>query len=234
MHDAARAGLTLSQRSQRHEEIDPKRVPRCRAGVAPADLVRERKAMADRARNPREPGSQPAPGSRAHPGADLTPAGPVTAAQPGPARDRWRFVPMVGWIRSYDRGWLRGDLIAGVDRGGPDRSEEPRLRRDCRDPAAERPLRGRCRRDPLRGLRDEPADLDRAELGIGGRGRERRCGGRDHGTPRCGDLRGDDHPRFWRAVPPPRRAEDGLDRAVPVPGRGDRLPVRRGDRRGDR
>src|SRR6478736_2224558 len=29
-------------------------------------------------------------------------------------RDRWRLVPMVGWIRSYDRRWLRGDLIAGV------------------------------------------------------------------------------------------------------------------------
>ena len=28
--------------------------------------------------------------------------------------------------------------------------------------------------------------------------------------------------------------EDGVDRAVPVPGRGDRLPVRRGDRRRDR
>ncbi len=28
--------------------------------------------------------------------------------------DRWRHVPMVGWIRSYDRRWLRGDLIAGV------------------------------------------------------------------------------------------------------------------------
>jgi MFS superfamily sulfate permease-like transporter len=29
-------------------------------------------------------------------------------------RDRWRLVPIVGWIRSYERGWLRGDLIAGV------------------------------------------------------------------------------------------------------------------------
>jgi SulP family sulfate permease len=38
----------------------------------------------------------------------------MTVARPAPARDRWRFVPMVGWIRSYERGWLRGDLIAGV------------------------------------------------------------------------------------------------------------------------
>jgi sulfate permease, SulP family len=29
-------------------------------------------------------------------------------------RDRWHLVPIVGWIRSYDRRWLRGDLIAGI------------------------------------------------------------------------------------------------------------------------
>jgi high affinity sulfate transporter 1 len=29
-------------------------------------------------------------------------------------RDRWHLVPMVGWIRSYDRRWLRGDVIAGI------------------------------------------------------------------------------------------------------------------------
>ncbi len=38
----------------------------------------------------------------------------MTAARPAPVRDRWRFVPMAGWIRSYERHWLRGDLIAGV------------------------------------------------------------------------------------------------------------------------
>ena len=27
---------------------------------------------------------------------------------------RWRLIPIVGWIRTYDRRWLRGDLIAGV------------------------------------------------------------------------------------------------------------------------
>ena len=26
----------------------------------------------------------------------------------------WRFVPMVGWLRSYDRRWLRGDVLAGI------------------------------------------------------------------------------------------------------------------------
>ena len=35
-------------------------------------------------------------------------------APPGAGRDRWRFVPIVGWLRSYDRRWLRGDLVAGV------------------------------------------------------------------------------------------------------------------------
>jgi high affinity sulfate transporter 1 len=29
-------------------------------------------------------------------------------------QDRWHLVPMVGWIRSYDRRWLRGDVIAGI------------------------------------------------------------------------------------------------------------------------
>src|SRR5262245_2636976 len=35
-------------------------------------------------------------------------------APPAPGRDRWRFVPIVGWLRSYARRWLRGDLISGV------------------------------------------------------------------------------------------------------------------------
>jgi high affinity sulfate transporter 1 len=29
-------------------------------------------------------------------------------------RERWHLVPMVGWIRTYDRAWLRGDLVAGI------------------------------------------------------------------------------------------------------------------------
>jgi sulfate permease, SulP family len=28
--------------------------------------------------------------------------------------DRWRVAPIVGWLRSYDRRWLKGDLIAGL------------------------------------------------------------------------------------------------------------------------
>ena len=36
------------------------------------------------------------------------------AEQPLPQGDRWQLIPMVGWVRSYDRRWLRGDLIAGI------------------------------------------------------------------------------------------------------------------------
>src|SRR5438270_2724804 len=35
-------------------------------------------------------------------------------APPDARRDRWRFVPIVGWLRAYDRRCLRGDLIAGI------------------------------------------------------------------------------------------------------------------------
>ena len=31
-----------------------------------------------------------------------------------PQRNWWHLVPMVGWVRSYDRHWLRSDLIAGI------------------------------------------------------------------------------------------------------------------------
>ena len=32
----------------------------------------------------------------------------------GSQRDRWHLLPIVGWIRAYDRDWLKGDLIAGI------------------------------------------------------------------------------------------------------------------------
>ena len=59
----------------------------------------------------------------------------MTGSQPAPVRDRWRSVPIVGWIRSYERSWLRGDLIAGVAVAALGLEvEEPRLRGDCRVP----------------------------------------------------------------------------------------------------
>ncbi|MGA9160940.1 MAG: sulfate permease [Actinomycetota bacterium] len=36
------------------------------------------------------------------------------SAKGAPARVRWKLVPMAGWIRSYDRRWLKSDLIAGL------------------------------------------------------------------------------------------------------------------------
>jgi SulP family sulfate permease len=35
-------------------------------------------------------------------------------ARTASAGDRWRLVPILGWIRSYNRGWFRGDLVAGI------------------------------------------------------------------------------------------------------------------------
>lgn len=35
-------------------------------------------------------------------------------ARETPERNRWRFVPIAGWIRTYDRRWLKSDLIAGA------------------------------------------------------------------------------------------------------------------------
>src|ERR1700745_1956841 len=39
---------------------------------------------------------------------------PVRGAGPAVVSDRWRFVPMAGWIRCYQRRWLKGCLIAGM------------------------------------------------------------------------------------------------------------------------
>src|SRR6476659_8737026 len=39
---------------------------------------------------------------------------PMGGGASAPRRDRRRLVPILGWIRTYDRRWLRGDLIAGV------------------------------------------------------------------------------------------------------------------------
>ncbi len=66
-------------------------------------------------------------------------------------------------------------------RGGTHHPEEPRLRRDRRHPAGERPVRRGGGRDPLRGLRHLSPDLDGPELGAGGGGGR---GGRVRGRVR--------------------------------------------------
>ncbi len=39
---------------------------------------------------------------------------PMGGGATAPRRDRTRLLPILGWSRTYDRRWLRGDLIAGV------------------------------------------------------------------------------------------------------------------------
>ena len=154
--------------------------------------------------------------------------------QPVARRDRWRFIPIVEWLAL-----LRSSLAPRRSRRRdrrrrPDRPEEPRLRRHRRHPAAERSLRRGGGRDPLSDLRHQPPDLDRAELRPGGRGGKCGCRRRRHRHRGRGLVRGDDHARLRRAVPAARGLQDGVDRAVPVAGRGHRLPVRGCDRRRDR
>ena len=185
-------------------------------------------------RNPDEPRSQPAPASRAHPGSGPTPAGPMTAVRPAPARDRWRFVPMVGWIRSYERAWLRGDLIAGVTVAAlivPKNLGYAGI--------AGIPLQNGLQLLPLQ-VRSFMRSSGRADISTGPSSGLAAVAA---SAVAVAGITGLHNVASFVAmitlvsgvlVPSPRGAEDGLDRAVPVPGRGDRLPVRRGDRRGDR
>ena len=71
------------------------------------------------------------------------------------------LVPILGWSRTYQRGWLRGDLIAGVTVLALIVPKNLGYAGIAGIPRAERPLRGGRRGDPLRGLRHEPADLGR-------------------------------------------------------------------------
>jgi high affinity sulfate transporter 1 len=38
----------------------------------------------------------------------------TVASEESPSRRWLQWVPIAGWLRTYDRGWLRGDVIAGV------------------------------------------------------------------------------------------------------------------------
>src|SRR3954454_6856810 len=43
------------------------------------------------------------------------PTSPMSTVESGKRAGRVvRLLPIVGWLRSYDRSWLRGDVIAGV------------------------------------------------------------------------------------------------------------------------
>ena len=122
----------------------------------------------------------------------------------------------------------------GGDRGhGADRAEEPRVRGHRRGAASERAVRGRRRRHRLRALLHLAAHLDGAELVARGGGRRR--GGRHRPGRRAGRAAGrGDRARHGVAVPPARALPAGLDRQLPVQGRGHGLPGGGGGRRGHR
>ena len=141
---------------------------------------------------------------------------------------------MVGWLRSYERRWLRGDLIAGVavaalivpkNLGYAGIAGIP-LQNGLYAAAAGAILYavfGTSRQistGPSSGLAAVAASAV-AVAGITGVQDAASFVAMITLVSGC-------------AVPCPRGAQDGVDRAVPVAGRGHRLPVRRGDRRRDR
>ncbi len=142
-------------------------------------------------------------------------------------------LPILEWLPAYDRRRPEGGH-RGRDRGdGTHRPEGPRLRRDCRSAAAERPLRCGRGGDHLRALLHVAPDLHRAELVAGRRG-GRRGPRRRPGGRRCCGARHGDHAGLRAAVPRVRSAAARVDIAVPLQGRDHRLPGGRCRRRGDR
>ena len=141
-----------------------------------------------------------------------------------------RFVPILGWSRSYDRKWLRGDLHRGHRGRGDDRAQGPRLRRHRRRPGRERALCRRGGRDHLRPVLHVSTHLDRPKLVARGRRRRRRPGDRPQ-WQRGGAARGGDRSRDRSAVPAGRHPQARLARQLPVAGGRDRVPCRRRDRR---
>ena len=90
---------------------------------------------------------------------------------------------MVGWIRSYELAWLRGDLIAGVTVAALIVPKNLGYAGIAGIPLQNGLYAAAAGAILYAVFGTSLADLDRAELGIGGGGRERGCGGRDHGTP---------------------------------------------------
>jgi Sulfate permease family len=152
-------------------------------------------------------------------------------ASGGPTRRLVERLPIVGWLGSYDRAWLRGDLIAGVtvaalivpkNLGYAGIAGTP-LQNGLYAAAAGAILYaifGTCRQISM-----GPSSGLAAVCG--------ECGGgcRDQPARRCRDLRRRNNPRVRHSVPHPCRAADGLARTVPLARGGDRLPVRCRDRR---
>ena len=85
------------------------------------------------------------------------------------------LVPTLGWIRTYDRSWLRGDLIAGVTVAALIVPKNLGYAGIAGIPLQNGLYAAAAGAHPVRDLRHQPADLDGAELGAGRRGRQRRA-----------------------------------------------------------
>ena len=142
-----------------------------------------------------------------------------------------RFLPILNWIRRYDRSYLRADVIAGVTVTALVVPKNLGYAEIARRSHRERVVRRGRRGDPLRDLRHVPADLDRTEFRArGGRGK---CGARSQHLERsgCRGARGRDCARRRADLHPAVPPEDGMDLPVHLPRRHHRVPLRRGDRR---
>ena len=207
--------------------------------VAHTSISLDSRALSRSGRDPLRdngpPRSNAAPMSAAEPdraGEVVSP--PMSGGAPAPRRDRTRLVPILGWIRTYDRRWLRGDLIAGVavaalivpkNLGYAGIAGIP-LQNGLYAAAAGAILYavfGTSRQistGPSSGLAAVAASAVLAA---------KITGEQDAATFVAGD-----HPRLGGPVPAPRRIQDGMDRAVPLASRGHGLPLRCRDRRRDR
>ena len=136
--------------------------------------------------------------------------------------------------RSYQRGWLRGDLVAG-DRGAA--LIVPKnlgLRRDRGHPvqnglyAAAAGAILYARFGTSRQISTGPSS------GLAAVAASAVVAAKVTGTQDVASFVGDDHPGVGRTVPTAGGVQDGLDRPVPLAGSGHRLSLRGGHRRGDR
>ena len=119
---------------------------------------------------------------------------------PGHDRSLESLIPILGWIRHYDRGWLRGDVIAGETAAALIVPKNLGYAGDRRHPAGARPLR-RSGGGDLYAIFGTCRHISAAQLGPGGGGSERR-GRHGHRRPPAGrELRRRDHARLGSRVP---------------------------------
>ena len=97
-----------------------------------------------------------------------------------------RLLPILGQLRSYDRAWLRGDLIAGVTVAALIVPKNLGYAGIAGIPLQNGLYAAAAGAHPVRDLRHLPADLDGPQLGPGRGGRE--CGARRRASPEEQDV----------------------------------------------